>query len=89
MKAGATRASTEAVYIGIKKLSVFSQPTQRYVISSSFGLQGSESINRISLPHLVHGNSVTRKCAQVGVGRNVGSIIVASCIGGHTTPRTC
>jgi hypothetical protein len=68
---------TETAYIGIKKLSVFSQESQRYVISSNLGLQGSESINRIFLPHVVHGSSVTRKCAQVGVGRCVGSIVAS------------
>jgi hypothetical protein len=69
-----------SAYTAIKKLSVFPQQSQRYVINSNFSLRGSESINRILLPHVVHGNSATRKYAQVGVGGGAGSI-VASRIG--------
>ena len=76
-----------AAYICIRKLSVCSQPMQRYVISSNLGLRGSERINLIFLPHVVHGSSATRKFAQVGVGREVGCI-VASRIGGYATQRT-
>jgi hypothetical protein len=74
--------------MAIKKLSVYSQQTQRYVISSNRGLRGSESISLIVLPHAVHDNSVNRNCAQVGVGWGIGSM-VASRIGGYATQRTC
>ncbi len=58
------------------------------VISSNRGLRGSERINFIMLLHVVHDNSANRKCAQVGVGRGVESM-VASRIGGYATPQTC
>jgi hypothetical protein len=69
---------TEAAYMDIRKLSAAWQDTQLYVISSNFGLRGSESISLIWSPHLVHGTSVTRKCAHVGVGRGVCSSMAAS-----------
>ena len=84
---GATAQNRAAAYICIKKLSVCSQPMQRYVISSNLGLRGSERISLIFLPHVVHGSSATRKFAQVGVGREIGCI-VAPRIGGNTTQRT-
>jgi len=72
------RPPTEAAYMDIRKLSAAWQDTQLYVISSNFGLRGSESISLIWSPHLVHGISVTRKCAHVGVGRGVCSSMAAS-----------
>ena len=74
--------------MAIKKLSVCSQQTQRYVISSNRALRGSESINLIVLPHAVHDNSVNRNCAQVGVGGGVKSM-VASRIGNTQRNKQC
>jgi hypothetical protein len=55
--------------MAIKKLSAVSQETQLYVIRSNLGLRGSKSINLILLLQFVHGISVARKCAHVGVSR--------------------
>jgi hypothetical protein len=78
----------EAAYMATKKLSVCSQQTQRYVISSNRALRGSESINLIVAPHAVHDNSVNRNCAQVGVGGGVKSM-VASRIGNTQRNEQC